>query len=110
MDDVFNIARELQQMPDLLPWVIFAVVCIVFWTERPTIKDYFISRTEYWKSKKICNNSLPELIRNNTETLNMCKEMLKTWESDRGETRALIIKNENMISENSLTYKPLSTE
>lgn len=110
MDDVFNIARELQQMPDLLPWVIFAVVCIVFWTERPTIKDYFISRTEYWKSKKICNSSLPELIRNNTETLNMCKEMLKTWESDRGEARALIIKNENMISENSLTYKPLSTE
>lgn len=90
MDQVFVVARELQQSPDLLPWIVFIVVCCVLWKERSTIKDYFVARTEYWKSRKDTYVMLPELIRNNTEVMTKCMEAFKQWQGDRGESRRLL--------------------
>ena len=86
-------------MPDLLPWVIFVVVCIVLWANKGLVMEYIKARIGYWKSMKDVNAVLPEVIRNNTAAMNLCTEAFRDWKADRGENRRLLQFHEQASAE-----------
>lgn len=90
MQDAVELAKQLQGTPDLLPWVVFIVICTVLYANRSMVMEYFRARIGYWRSMKDVNAILPEVIRNNTAAMNMCTEAFKDWKGDRGENRRML--------------------
>ena len=99
MQEAIDVAKELRAMPDLLPWVIFVVVCIVLWANKGLVMEYIKARIGYWKSMKDVNAVLPEVIRNNTAAMNLCTEAFRDWKADRGENRRLLQFHEQASAE-----------
>lgn len=90
MQDAVELAKQLKGTPDLLPWVVFIVICTVLYANRGMVMEYFKARIGYWRSMKDVNAILPEVIRNNTAAMNMCTEAFKDWKGDRGENRRML--------------------
>lgn len=99
MGETIDIAERLSRSPDLLPWVITVAIGIVLFKERDLVKGYFKARMEYWQSRKETDALLPELVRNNTAAMTMCTEAFKSWQTDRGTTRAMLEHHEKMSEE-----------
>lgn len=99
MSDPTELARLLRDTPDILPWVITAIVLVVAYKQRDLIFEYVRARIDYWRSMKDVNATLPEVIRNNTAAMNLCTEAFRDWKSDRGENRRLIERHEQMSAE-----------
>ena len=99
MQDAVELAKQLQGTPDLLPWVVFIVICTVLYANRSMVMEYFKARIGYWRSMKDVNAILPEVIRNNTAAMNMCTEAFKDWKGDRGENRRMLEFHEQASAE-----------
>ena len=90
MSESMEIARILHDTPDLFPWVLMCVVLLIAYKQRGIIGEYIRARIDYWRSMKDINATLPEVIRNNTATVNLCTEAFRDWKNDRGENRRLL--------------------
>lgn len=99
MEEVFKAARELRTTPDLLPWVIFIVICVLLYKYRNKVAEYFDAMIDERKERKRSNIILGELIRNNTAALENNTAALESVKSDRGETRRMIEHHEKMVSQ-----------
>lgn len=99
MDQVFTMANELKQSPDLLPWVVFISICFLIWKERNMFRRYFNSRMDYYSSRKQSDAVMAELIRNNTAALDNNTAVLESYKNDRGETRRMVDYHEKASKE-----------
>lgn len=96
MDQAMNLARELENAPDLLPYLVFACVCCVCFSERKLIKDYFLSKIEANREVKTHSAILVEVLRNNTAALDNNTAALESVKADRGETRRMLEHHEEL--------------
>lgn len=99
MQETVDIAKQLRDAPDLLPWVVFIVACAVIYANRKLIFEYVSARIGYWKSMRDVNAILPEVVRNNTAAMNICTEAFRDWKGDRGENRRMLEYHEQASAE-----------
>lgn len=106
MEDIFDKAEIFSNKPDLFPWVVLILICVLIYRERKMVKEYFQARIDYWNCRKKTDALIPELIRsntatiaNNTATIEHNTKAYKNLEADRGEARALIQQHEKMSAE-----------
>lgn len=99
MQETVDIAKQLRDAPDLLPWVVFIVSCAVIYANRKLIFEYVSARIGYWKSMRDVNAILPEVVRNNTAAMNICTEAFRDWKGDRGENRRMLEYHEQASAE-----------
>lgn len=96
MDNAIEAAQQLADRPDLLPWVVFVVVCAVVYANRRVLKDYIVSRIESNRESKVQSAVLVEVLRNNTTALDNNTAALESVKADRGETRQMIEHHEGL--------------
>lgn len=99
MEESIKIAQMLHDSPDLFPWVVLAIICVVVVSQHKRIFAYFDARIDAYGSKKESNAVLAELIRNNTAALNNNTAALDAVRADRGETRRMLQFHENASKE-----------
>lgn len=99
LEELFENAERFASRPDLFPWVVLTIVCIVLYKEKDLAKEYFAARIEYWRSKKSTDSLIPEVIRNNTAALDHNTAAVERWGNDRGENRRMIEHHEQMCIE-----------
>lgn len=99
MDEAVELGLLLRETPDLFPWVVLALICIICATQHKRIISYFDARIDAYSSKKQTDAVMAELIRNNTAALNNNTAALDAVRADRGETRRLLAHHEEMSAE-----------
>lgn len=99
MNDAIELGKMLHDTPDLFPWVVLAIVCVVVVAQHKRILAYFDAKIEAYKEKQKSDAVLAELIRNNTAALNNNTAALEMVKNDRGITRNMIDYHEKVSKE-----------
>lgn len=99
MNDAIELGKMLHDTPDLFPWVVLAIVCVVVVAQHKRILSYFDARIEAYKERQKSDAIVAELIRNNTAALNNNTAALEGVKSDREVTRELINYHEKVSKE-----------
>ena len=106
MQEAFEAAKQFHENPSLFPWVVLALIVLFIISQRKLIVEYVQSRiTEHnakalWYEKQTKSSEVTaEVIRNNTAALNNNTEALHTSNEDRGETRRMLDKHEELSKE-----------
>lgn len=106
MQEALEAARQFHENPGLFPWVVLALIVLFIISQRKLIVEYVQSRiTEHnakalWYENQTKSSEVTtEVIRNNTAALNNNTEALHTSNEDRGETRRMLDKHEELSKE-----------
>ena len=106
MQEAFEAAKQFHENPNLFPWVVLALIVLFIIGQRKLIVEYMQSRiTEHnakalWYENQTKSSEVTaEVIRNNTAALNNNTEALRTSNEDRGETRRMLDKHEELSKE-----------
>ena len=106
MQEAFEAAKQFHENPGLFPWVVLALIVLFIISQRKLIVEYVNSRiTEHnakalWYENQTKSSEVTtEVIRNNTAALNNNTEALHTSNEDRGETRRMLDKHEELSKE-----------
>lgn len=106
MQEAFEAAERFAEKPHLFPWVVLALVVLFTISQRKLIVDYIQSRIAEHNAKALWYENqtkstevTTEVIRNNTAALNNNTEALHTSNADRGETRKMLDKHEELSKE-----------
>ena len=106
MQEALEAARQFHENPGLFPWVVLALIVLFIISQRKLIVEYVNSRiTEHnakalWYENQTKSSEVTtEVIRNNTAALNNNTEALRTSNEDRGETRRMLDKHEELSKE-----------
>lgn len=106
MQEALEAAKQFHENPNLFPWVVLALIVLFIVSQRKLIVEYMESRiTEHnakalWYENQTKSSEVTaEVIRNNTAALNNNTEALYTSNQDRGETRRMLDKHEELSKE-----------
>ena len=106
MQEALEAAKQFHENPGLFPWVVLALIVLFIISQRKLIVEYVNSRiTEHnakalWYENQTKSSEVTtEVIRNNTAALNNNTEALRTSNEDRGETRRMLDKHEELSKE-----------
>lgn len=99
MDEAVELGKLLHDTPDLFPWVVLAIICIIAVAQHKRIFAYFDARIEAYGDRKKSDAIVAELIRNNTAALNNNTAALESVKQDRGETRRFLMHHEELSAE-----------
>lgn len=99
MQDAIDMGRLLHDSPDLLPWVIFVLVCIIAYKERDLIRELFTSLVSSRKETALYHAQHNELVRNNTAALENNTAMLSILKQDRRDMVSIIGQHEQLSME-----------
>ena len=98
MGEVFEIAEKMYAQPDLLGWVVFAVVCLVVLAQHKRILAYFDARIEAQREKVKSDAVMEELVRMNTATAESVKVALENSTAALENNSAAFNNNTAMLS------------
>ena len=83
MGEALDIARLIHDTPDILPWVVFAVILAVLYKERNLVRDFFLSAIQARVDAANFQAQNNEIIRNNTAALENNTAVLEMIKKDR---------------------------
>ena len=98
MSEAFEIAERLKAQPDLLGWVIFAVVLLIAAAQHKRILAYFDARIEAQREKVKSDAVMEELVRMNTATAESVKTALENSTAALENNSAAFNNNTAMLS------------
>lgn len=99
MSEVMDLGKLLHDSPDIFPWVVLAIVLIIAYKERGTIRDLIQSVIDSRKETTIYHAQHNELVRNNTAALQNNTAALELVKKDRELMIKLIEDHEKMSCE-----------
>ena len=106
MQEALEAARQFHENPGLFPWVVLALIVLFIISQRKLILEYVQSRitehnakASWYENQTKSSEVTAEVIRNNTAALNNNTEALHTSNEDRGETRRMLDKHEELSKE-----------
>ena len=106
MQEALEAARQFHENPGLFPWVVLALIVLFIISQRKLIVEYVHSRitehnakASWYENQTKSSEVTAEVIRNNTAALNNNTEALHTSNEDRGETRRMLDKHEELSKE-----------
>ena len=106
MQEALEAARQFHENPGLFPWVVLALIVLFIISQRKLILEYVQSRitehnakASWYENQTKSSEVTAEVIRNNTAALNNNTEALRTSNEDRGETRRMLDKHEELSKE-----------
>ena len=106
MQEALEAARQFHENPSLFPWVVLALIVLFIISQRKLIVEYVQSRIPennakalWYENQTKSSEVTAEVIRNNTAALNNNTEALHTSNEDRGETRRMLDKHEELSKE-----------
>lgn len=99
MNEALDIAQTFKEYPDLFPWVVLAIILIVAFKERDTIREFFASIISARKETTVFHAQQNELIRNNTAALENNTQMLGILHQERANMIATIEQHEQLSAE-----------
>lgn len=106
MTEALEAAQKFHDNPNLFPWVVLALIVLFVISQRKIIINYIDSRIAehnaraLWYANQTKSNEVTtEVIRNNTAALENNTEALHTSNADRGETRKMLDKHEELSKE-----------
>lgn len=83
MNEAIDVAKFLHDTPDILPWVVFAVVLAILYKERNLVRDFFLSAIQARADAADFQARNNEIIRNNTAALENNTAVLEMIQKDR---------------------------
>lgn len=99
MDDVIDLGKLLHDTPDLLPWVVLAIIIVFLVSQRKRIVAYFDARIDSYSAKKESDALMGELVRNNTAALDNNTAALESNSMERHDIQKLVEFHESMSCE-----------